>query len=108
MATSRVRRVVFAYVAVGTTLAVVRLSLYAWIVHHYVTETVTETVVKLQDFVVYPEALLSIHTTIGRIEPPYMFVAVFSLLLAVGSFVMTSPVLLLAFVNVRSDSVSKV
>ena len=82
------------YILAALLLAIVRVTLYGWLVHRYITHTVTDTVNRLE-WLIYPEELVSIHTTIGRINNRVTFLLIFGLLLTLGSFVIASPILLL-------------
>jgi len=95
------RRVVSIYLIVAATVAVGRVALYLWLVHRYVTHTVTDTVIRLGRLE-YPEESVAIHTGIASIENKVLFVLVFAVMLAVGSFVFLSPVLLMGILRRRT------
>ena len=98
------RRAFFIYVASGTALAIGRITLYVWLIHRYVTHTVNVTVLRLEK-IEYPEEFLAVHSWIGSINSRAVFFVVFALLLAIGSFILTSPLLLLAAARPPSPSV---
>jgi hypothetical protein len=77
------------YLGLGTSLTVARVVLFFWLIHRSASHRVTEIVAQLQ-WLLYPEVLLNIP-----IRSPIVYCAAFSLILAVGSFLMMVPVVLL-------------
>jgi len=82
------------YLELGTALTMARVVLFFWLIHRSASHTVTETVARLQ-WLLYPEILLNIHTQLGLVRNLILSFGTFSLILAVGSFLMMIPVVLL-------------
>jgi hypothetical protein len=88
------RRWFLIYLGLGAALTVARVVLFFWLIQRSASHTVTETVAQLQ-WLLYPEMLLNIHTQLGLLRNPILSFGTFSLILAVGSFLMMTPVVLL-------------
>jgi len=88
-------RLVMYYLITGAVLATLRIALIAWGNHHQ-----AEFANWGGDWVLYPEALLLMHTRLGDLGW-YDSSFVFAVLLAVGSFVMTMPILLVGWLSRR-------
>ena len=79
------RQVAVSYLTCGG-LALARISLFAWL-----NDLTTGD--RSMPWVLYPEALLLVHTRLGALNW-YDYSFVFAVLLTVGSFVMATPILL--------------
>jgi hypothetical protein len=90
------------YLRTGAVLALVRVSLLAWVEHRAVTHTMTEAVYNSL-WVLYPEGLLSEYTRIGVIhfDTVTLHFLFWALLLTLGIFIITTPVLVVGWLRQR-------
>jgi hypothetical protein len=88
------RHVFVAYLGTGGLLAILRVSLLAWMEHRAATGNTTEAVYRVS-WLLYPEALLGGYTSVGAIHfasitQHFLF---WASLLTFGSFIIASPIL---------------
>jgi hypothetical protein len=91
----RVGRAVWVpYLSTGAALAVLRVSLLAWVEHRSVTHTMTEAVYKSL-WGLRPEGFLGEYTSVGAIhfESVTQHFLFWTSLLTLGSFIMATPIL---------------
>ena len=95
MRTTRTRRgIALAYVLLASTLGLIRLACLLFVDYRMKSHIMTPFSYGLRSLL-YPEALLPLHTSLGRIENGGIFLALFSLIIVAGTFVMLSPILIL-------------
>jgi hypothetical protein len=95
------RGVLVSYLSTGAALAVTRVALLVWVNHPH---TMTETEWYLA-WGVYPEALVAVYTPLGVMGLSRMeFFLIFGSILALGSFVLSTPILLVGWLMRRRRS----
>lgn len=99
------RRIVSRYLVVASMIALARVMLYLWLLHKYVTHTVSDSVLRL-GWLEYPEEFVALHTGVGTIGSKAVFVSVFAFMLTVGSFVFSSPLLFIGLGRTQSRSLN--
>ena len=82
------------YLVIASALALLRTVLFFYISYRMSSHTVTLAVRSL-DFVFYPELSLWIATPLSGIRNHQLYSAAFIAFFGVGSFIVTSPILLL-------------
>ena len=93
------RSVLTTYLLVGTTVATLRVVLLMWVFSGEASLTVTPIVYSLMRFF-YPEALLAEHTRLSVIPVSQTeALLIWGSILATGSFILSTPVLLLAWLR---------
>lgn len=96
------RGVLVAYLRTGAALAILRVSLYAWVEHRAVLDRTTKTVYYLA-WALNPEGFLAGYTRVGAISfssltQYYLF---WGSVLTLGSFIMATPILLVGWLMQR-------
>jgi hypothetical protein len=91
-----------AYLRTGAALAILRVSLLAWVEHRALSDRMTDTVYNLMWFL-YPEGLLAGYTRLGTIHfssltQYYLF---WGLVQTLGSFIIATPILLVGWLRQR-------
>jgi hypothetical protein len=95
------RPVVRRYVLVSAVLALLRVTLLICIDHQFESDALNEACRQLQ-WGLFPEALLLSHTSLGVMDITRLgFLVGGGAVLAAGSFVLASPILLAGWVNCR-------
>jgi hypothetical protein len=78
----------------GCAVAIMRLIIFRWVAQSYTSHAVSITT-QFLEWVLYPELFVVTHTQVSGIRDQLIYYTVFSLFLVLGSFVITTPVLLL-------------
>jgi hypothetical protein len=93
--------VVLAYLRTGAALAILRVSLLAWLEYRYPTH-ISETYYDLLSFL-RPEILLAGYTRVGAIpfESVLLHFLFWASLLTLGSFIIATPILLVGWLRHR-------
>ena len=96
------RGVWVAYLSTAAVLAILRVSVLAWVEYRAVSDQMTETVYNFFWFL-RPEALLGEYTSVGAIQfsremHHFLF---WASILALGSFIMATPILLVGWLRQR-------
>lgn len=94
------RGVLVAYLRTGAALAILRVSLLAWVEHRSATDQVTETVYNVFWFL-RPEILLGEYTRVGALDFESLHFLFWASLLTLGSFIMATPILLVGWLRQR-------
>lgn len=90
------------YIGIASTLAIARIAALLYLAHRMTSHTVTDAVRTLEWFL-YPEALLVAHTALSQMRNGHLYLFVFAVILAGGSFVFALPVLLFKRPNRGSE-----
>jgi hypothetical protein len=96
------RDVWLAYLRTGTAMAILRVSLLAWVEQRTASHQMTMTVYSVV-WCLRPELLLGEYTRVGEIHfngllPHFLF---WSSILTVGSFIIATPILLVGWLRQR-------
>jgi hypothetical protein len=96
------QRVLVAYLSTGATLAMLRVSLLAWVEHRTASDQMTRMVYNLLWFL-RPELVLGEYTRVGSIHfenLTYHFLF-WGSVLTLGSFIIATPILLVGWLAQR-------
>ena len=92
------RGVFVAYLVAGTVVAISRAGLYVWLNDVYASQVPFPEIVPYVEWALHPEALLGAYTPLGQIEVTHTQAnLMWGSILAVGSFIMTTPILLVGW-----------
>jgi hypothetical protein len=94
------RGVWVAYLSVGTALAVLRLSVLAWVEHRTATGQMTDIVYSLV-WCLRPELLIGEYTSVGAVhfESLVQHFFFWGSILTLGSFILATPILLVGWLR---------